>query len=81
MGNFPFALAIILVCVFLVVVEIISRKSKRLNVGKYTILGIALTLMPLAVALETIGDFTSINFIIGLPMAFAGIIVLILDKK
>ena len=81
MNNLPFSLSIIIVCVFLAVVEIISKKSKQLNVSKYTMLGIVLTLMPLAVALETIGDFTSINFMIGLPMALAGIIVLILDKK
>jgi len=81
MNNLPFSLVIIIVCVFIAAVEIISKKSKRLNIGKYTILGIVLTLMPLAVALETIGDFTSITFIIGLPMAFAGIIILILDKN
>jgi len=37
--------------------------------------------MPLAVALETIGKVISINFIIGLPMAFAGVIILIINKK
>jgi len=81
MENSPVPLAIILVCIFLVIVEIISRKSNRFNIGKYTILGIVLTLMPLAVALETIGKVISINFIIGLPMAFAGVIILIINKK
>ena len=80
MAELPVPLAIILVCIFLVVVEIISKKSQRFNVGKYTILGIVLTLMPLAVALETIGKVTSFNFMIGLPMAFAGVIVLIMNR-
>ena len=76
MEDLPFSPTILLICILLIVVEIISRKSDRFKVGRMGILGIFITLLP-----QAKGNITSISFIIGIAVSFIGIIIIILDKR
>ena len=76
MGNFPLSLSYLLIVVFVLAINFISKKSNRFKVGRLAIVGIFLALLP-----HARGDFTSSSFLTDIVISFFGIILILLDKK
>jgi uncharacterized membrane protein YoaK (UPF0700 family) len=75
-NSFPFSLEFLVIIGFILIIELISRKYRRLKVGRLGVLGIFIALLHLGG-----GDITSLDFLINAVLSFVGIIFIILDKK
>jgi hypothetical protein len=76
MDKLPIDPKVLLVFFFILVFELISKKSARFKVGRLASLGIFLILFS-----QARGNFTSFSFFIGIVGSCIGIILIILDKK